>query len=112
MSFDCLYIKFILLKYIQKVFQILQTTSKQLPGYGADQYELIADSFIFHENTLWVADEVLPPSRAHSSQISGLSNITLLYCLEKIYILHVRCDSYYKCFHCNKSINIHYFFIL
>lgn len=35
---------------------VIQVTSKLLPAWGSGQYEVVADTFTFHENAVWVAD--------------------------------------------------------
>ena len=75
----------------------LQVTSNQLPDWAGGQYEVVADPFIFHENTLWLADDVINPapqseSEAHMTSYNTSTNSTVesaAMVLQKIYEIHV-----------------------
>lgn len=68
-----------------------QVTSKQLPDWGHGQYELVADPFTFHENTLWVAEDVGTPKQVITESERTTVNVTLMSTLLKIYEIHVSC---------------------
>jgi len=55
----------------------LSLTSQQLPDWGVGQYEIVADRFTFHENTLWRADDATPPVMPHANHsFSSQSSLT------------------------------------
>lgn len=75
----------------------LQVTSNQLPDWAGGQYEIVADPFIFHENTLWVADDVIitkPGMGEQTENLTADNNITeelqATTLQQKIYEIHVR----------------------
>ncbi|XP_067942196.1 protein O-mannosyl-transferase 1-like [Watersipora subatra] len=67
----------------------LSVTSKQLPAWGGGQFELVADPFTFHENTLWIADDIIFSAHAvYKKASSHAANITIGSTLKKVYKLH------------------------
>ena len=74
-----------------------QVSSNQLPDWAGGQYEVVADPFIFHENTLWLADDVINPapqseSEAHMTSRNTSTNSTVesaAMVLQKLYEIHV-----------------------
>ena len=65
-------------------------TSKQLPEWGRGQYELVADPFTFHENALWVADEVVTYTSVRVSKDNyTVTDVSVLSIIVKIYQIHV-----------------------
>lgn len=75
-------------------------TSKQLPEWGRGQYELVADPFTFHENALWVADEVVTYTSVRVSKDNyTVTDVSVLSIIVKIYQIHVSVTLYLQVYY-------------